>query len=76
MDPNTVFDGCAWLTPARVERLRLEWRLFARVLDNGAIYVKLPGVWIAAFAPSFAVGIEYGLEQLITLGGGVGGPAN
>lgn len=63
---------CTWLTIERVERLRLEWRLFARIRDDGTIYVQVPRGWCLMVAPSLGAGIEAGLEMLILQSGGVG----
>lgn len=74
MDRHKVLDHCSWLTIDRVEILRFEWRLMARVRDDGTIYVQVPRGWVLLAAPSFGAGIEAGLELLIRQSGGVGGP--
>lgn len=77
MDPHELLQHCTWLTPARVERLRLEWRLQARVRDDGLYYVGTGGGWAVMLAPTFGAGIESGIEMILRMRGGVlDGPPN
>lgn len=73
MDPDELLQHCTWLTGARVARLRLEWKLNARVLEEGMIYVGTGGCFVVMCAPTFGVGIEQGLETIIRMRGGTRG---